>query len=87
MRLLIDANLSPRVAAQLADMGFDAIHVADVGRVAHNLRMWREVSATATPTGWAEGLCTISRAQAIARRPLPKTEEASDLQRGSGGGI
>jgi predicted nuclease of predicted toxin-antitoxin system len=31
MRLLIDANLSPRVAAQLADMGFDAIHVADVG--------------------------------------------------------
>jgi predicted nuclease of predicted toxin-antitoxin system len=31
MRLLIDANLSPRVAAQLADMGFDAIHVAGVG--------------------------------------------------------
>jgi len=31
MRLLIDANLSPRVAAQLADAGFDAIHVADVG--------------------------------------------------------
>jgi len=31
MRLLIDANLSPRVAAQLADMRFDAIHVADVG--------------------------------------------------------
>jgi predicted nuclease of predicted toxin-antitoxin system len=31
MRLLIDANLSPRVAAHLADMGFDAVHVADVG--------------------------------------------------------
>lgn len=31
MRLLIDANLSPRVAAQLDDMGLDAIHVADVG--------------------------------------------------------
>lgn len=31
MRLLIDANLSPRVAAQLADVGFAAIHVADVG--------------------------------------------------------
>jgi len=31
MRLLIDANLSPRVAAQLTEAGFDATHVADVG--------------------------------------------------------
>ena len=31
MRLLIDANLSPRVAAQLSEAGFDAVHVADVG--------------------------------------------------------
>ena len=31
MRLLIDANLSPRVAASLRDHGHDAVHVADVG--------------------------------------------------------
>lgn len=31
MRLLVDANLSPRVAAQLNSMGFEAVHVADVG--------------------------------------------------------
>ncbi len=33
MRLLIDANLSPRVSAGLRSAGFDAIHVADVGLV------------------------------------------------------
>ena len=33
MRLLIDANLSPRVSAWLRSAGFDAIHVADVGLV------------------------------------------------------
>lgn len=31
MQLLIDANLSPRVAAKLCDAGHDAVHVADVG--------------------------------------------------------
>lgn len=31
MRLLVDANLSPRVAAQLSSAGFEAVHVADVG--------------------------------------------------------
>ncbi|MGF7239462.1 MAG: DUF5615 family PIN-like protein [Frankia sp.] len=31
MRLLIDANLSPRVAARLSDGGHDARHVVDVG--------------------------------------------------------
>ncbi|WP_131764734.1 DUF5615 family PIN-like protein [Candidatus Protofrankia californiensis] len=31
MKLLIDANLSPRVAARLADGGFTASHVIDVG--------------------------------------------------------
>lgn len=31
MRLLIDANLSPRVAARLRDGGHDACHVVDVG--------------------------------------------------------
>jgi predicted nuclease of predicted toxin-antitoxin system len=31
VRLLIDANLSPRVAASLASAGFDAIHVVNVG--------------------------------------------------------
>ena len=29
--LLVDANLSPRVAAQLSSAGFEAVHVADVG--------------------------------------------------------
>ena len=31
MRLLIDANLSPRVATLLGSNGIEAIHVADVG--------------------------------------------------------
>jgi predicted nuclease of predicted toxin-antitoxin system len=31
VQLLIDANLSPRVAAKLCDAGHDAVHVADVG--------------------------------------------------------
>jgi hypothetical protein len=30
MRFLVDANLSPRVAALLSDAGFASIHVADV---------------------------------------------------------
>ena len=30
MQLLIDANLSPRVAARLRDEGHEAVHVADV---------------------------------------------------------
>lgn len=31
MRLLIDANLSPRIASKLRDEGHDAAHVADIG--------------------------------------------------------
>ncbi len=31
VRLLVDANLSPRVADGLRDVGFDATHVADIG--------------------------------------------------------
>lgn len=31
MRLLLDANLSPRVADGLRSAGFDALHVIDVG--------------------------------------------------------
>jgi predicted nuclease of predicted toxin-antitoxin system len=31
VRLLIDANLSPRVAATLHDAGHEAVHVADIG--------------------------------------------------------
>src|SRR5262249_42041039 len=31
VRLLIDANLSPRVAATLRDAGHEAVHVADIG--------------------------------------------------------
>ena len=31
MRLLVDANLSPRVAQALRDNGHDAVHVVDVG--------------------------------------------------------
>jgi predicted nuclease of predicted toxin-antitoxin system len=31
VNLLVDANLSPEVAAQLRDAGHDATHVADVG--------------------------------------------------------
>ncbi len=30
MRLLLDANLSPRVATSLRASGFDAVHVADL---------------------------------------------------------
>jgi len=31
VRFLVDANLSPRLAASLADAGHDAVHVSDVG--------------------------------------------------------
>jgi predicted nuclease of predicted toxin-antitoxin system len=31
VRLLIDANLSPRVAATLVEAGHDAVHVSEVG--------------------------------------------------------
>lgn len=31
MKLLIDANLAPRVADGLRDAGFEAVHVADIG--------------------------------------------------------
>jgi predicted nuclease of predicted toxin-antitoxin system len=33
MRLLLDANLSPRIAGSLCDAGFEAVHVADLGLV------------------------------------------------------
>ena len=33
MRLLLDANLSPRIADSLSAAGFDAVHVADLGLV------------------------------------------------------
>ena len=31
MRLLIDANLSPRIAARLSESGHDAVHVDNIG--------------------------------------------------------
>jgi predicted nuclease of predicted toxin-antitoxin system len=31
MRFLVDANLSPGVAARLTSAGFESVHVADVG--------------------------------------------------------
>jgi predicted nuclease of predicted toxin-antitoxin system len=31
VRLLVDANLSPKIAAMLRDGGHDAVHVADIG--------------------------------------------------------
>ncbi|MGH3500165.1 MAG: DUF5615 family PIN-like protein [Nocardioidaceae bacterium] len=33
MRLLIDANLSPRIAARLRQEGYEVAHVQDVGLV------------------------------------------------------
>ena len=33
MKLLVDANLSPRTVDRLRAAGFDAIHVADLGLV------------------------------------------------------
>jgi predicted nuclease of predicted toxin-antitoxin system len=34
MKLLVDANLSPRIATWLADVGYDASHVVDHGLLA-----------------------------------------------------
>ena len=34
MRLLVDANLSPRVAERLTREGYEAAHVADIGMLA-----------------------------------------------------
>ncbi|MFP5580243.1 MAG: DUF5615 family PIN-like protein, partial [Acidimicrobiia bacterium] len=34
MRLLLDANLSPRLAESMRAAGFDAVHVFDLGMVA-----------------------------------------------------
>jgi predicted nuclease of predicted toxin-antitoxin system len=31
MRFLVDANLSPKVAASLSSAGFESVHVGDVG--------------------------------------------------------
>jgi predicted nuclease of predicted toxin-antitoxin system len=31
VQLLVDANLSPKIAAILRDGGHDAVHVADIG--------------------------------------------------------
>lgn len=33
MKLLLDANLSPRIAESLRILGFDAVHVVDLGLV------------------------------------------------------
>jgi predicted nuclease of predicted toxin-antitoxin system len=33
VRLLIDANLSPKIAARLRDAGHEAVHVADIGMI------------------------------------------------------
>ena len=37
MRLLIDANLSPKVAAALSKAGLESVHVGDVGLLTANL--------------------------------------------------
>ena len=36
MRLLLDANLSPRIVARLTEAGHDVVHVADLELVAAN---------------------------------------------------
>lgn len=42
MKLLIDAQLPPRLAEWLCDKGHDAIHVADIGLLsADDLTIWK----------------------------------------------
>jgi predicted nuclease of predicted toxin-antitoxin system len=43
MRLLLDANLSPRLSHNLAEAGYEVVHVADVGLLAatdSEILMW-----------------------------------------------
>lgn len=43
MRFLVDAQLPPRLAKSLLELGHDASHVADIGLLAASVRqIWRE---------------------------------------------
>jgi hypothetical protein len=68
VRLLVDANLSPRVAQTLRDNGHDAVHVIDVGLATATDT---EIAARADfPSHW---LCATPGA-----RPSPATSMAAD---------
>jgi predicted nuclease of predicted toxin-antitoxin system len=46
VRLLLDANLSPRLVAELRDAGYEALHVADLGLLSASDELIFERAAT-----------------------------------------
>jgi predicted nuclease of predicted toxin-antitoxin system len=47
LKLLLDMNISPRLAAYLRDAGFDAVHWADLGEITANDPAISSYAATA----------------------------------------
>ena len=64
MRLLLDANLSPRIAESLRAAGFDAVHVADLGLVTATDDEISLAAQAASNASTAPAMPLVARAEA-----------------------